>query len=104
MKMSPMQVCHEGSNWAADGDTRFNCLSMAKNLKVRHTCKARSRAPMLGVMVQMRWSSRGRMGRCHRGGVRMKMSAARSKQDTWKDSRASGVRPISLWRVLTLET
>ena len=28
--------------------------------------------------------------------------AARSKQDTWKDSRATGVRPIPLWRVLTL--
>ena len=31
-----------------------------------------------------------RMGRCHRGGVRMEMSAAQSKQDTWKDSRATG--------------
>ena len=33
----------------------------------------------------------------------MEMSAARSKHDTWKDSRAAEVRPISLWRVLTLD-
>ena len=31
----------------------------------------------------------------------MEMSAAQSKNDTVKDSRAAGVRPISLWRVLT---
>ena len=47
---------------------------------------------------------RGKMGRHYRGGVHMEMSAARSKQDTWKDSRAAEVRSISLWRVLTLET
>ena len=47
---------------------------------------------------------RGRMGRCHRGCVHMEMLAARSKQDIWKDSRATGVRPISLWRILTPET
>ena len=44
------------------------------------------------------------MGRRRRDGIHMEMSAARNKQDTWKDSRAAGVRLISLWRVLTLET
>ena len=34
----------------------------------------------------------------------MQMSAARSKQDTWKGARAAGVRPISLWKFLTPET
>ena len=102
--MSPLQVCCEGSNWAADGGARFDCLSMAKKLKVRHTRKAEPRAQRLGVMEQRQWSSGGRMGRRHRGGVHMEMLAARSKQDTWKDSRATGVRPISLWRVLTPET
>ena len=33
----------------------------------------------------------------------MEMSPAKSKQDTWKDSRATGVRLIFLWGVLTLE-
>ena len=33
----PLQVCHEGSNWGADGGARFDCLSMAKKPKVRHT-------------------------------------------------------------------
>ena len=50
--MSPLQVCHEGSNWIADGGARFDCLRMAKKPKVRHTCKAGPRAPGLGVMVQ----------------------------------------------------
>ena len=50
--MSPMQVCHKGLNWAADGGTRFDCLSTAKNPKVRHTRKAGPRAPRLGMMVQ----------------------------------------------------
>ena len=101
--MSTLQVCCEGSNWAADGGTRFDCLSMAKNPKVRHTHKAGLKAPMLGVMVQRQWSrGGGMMGRRHR--VHMEMSAAQSKQDTWKDFRATGVRPVSLWRVLTLET
>ena len=104
MKMSPLQVCREGLNWVADGGIRFDCLSMVKKLKVRHTRKAEPRAPRLGMMVQRRWSRGGRMGRHHRGGVRMEMSATQSKQDTWKDSRVTGVRPISLWRVLTQET
>ena len=34
----------------------------------------------------------------------MEMSATRSKQNTWKDSIAAEVRPISLWMVLTLDT
>ena len=62
MKMSPLQVCHEGSNLAADGGTRFNCLTMAKNPKERHTRKAGLRAPRLGVMVQRQWS-RGEGGK-----------------------------------------
>ena len=76
MKMSRLQVSNEGSNWAADGGARIDCLSMAKKPKVRHKHKAGLRAPRLGVKVQKRWSSRGRMGRRHRGGVRMEMSAA----------------------------
>ena len=104
MKKSPLQVCHEGWNWTADGGARFDCMSMAKNPKVRHTHKAGPRAPRLGVMVQRQWSSGERMGIHHSGGVRMQMSAAWSKEDTWKDSRATGVRPISLWIVLTPET
>ena len=50
--MSPLQVCREGSNWAADKGTMFDCLSMAKKPKVSHTRKAGPRAPRLGVMVQ----------------------------------------------------
>ena len=50
--MSPLQVCLEGSNWAADGGARFDCLSMAKKPKVRHTHKAGPRAPKLEVMEQ----------------------------------------------------
>ena len=46
----PLQVCREGSNWAADGGTRFDCLSLVKKPKVRHTRKAGPRAPRLGVM------------------------------------------------------
>ena len=77
---------------------------MAKNLKVRHTRKAGPRGPRLGVMAQRRRSSVDRMGRCHRVVVHMQMLATWSKQDTWKNSRAAGVRPIALCRVLTLET
>ena len=101
--MSPLQVCREGSNCAGDGRTRFDYLSMVKNPKVRHTRKARLMAPRLRVMVQRQWRSGRRMGRCHRGCVCMEMSVAQSKQDTCKHSRAAGVRPISLWRVLTPE-
>ena len=104
MKMSPLQMCLEGFNWAADGGTRFDCLSMVKKRKVRHTHKAEPRVPRLSVMEQRRWSSERRMRRGGRGGICMEMSAIRSKQDTWKDFRAAVVRPISLWRVLTLET
>ena len=50
--MSPLQVCLEGLNWAADGGARFNCLSMVKKLKVRHTHKTGPRDPKLGVMEQ----------------------------------------------------
>ena len=28
--MSPLQVCHQGLNWAVDGGARFDSLSMAK--------------------------------------------------------------------------
>ena len=50
--MSPLQVYHEGLNWAADGGARFDCLSIVKKLKVRHTRKAGPRAHTLGVKVQ----------------------------------------------------
>ena len=82
---------------------RFDCLSIAKKPKVRHTRKAGPRDPRLEVMAQRQWSSRGRMGRHRRGGVCMEMLAAWSMHDTWKDPRATGVRPNSLWRVLTLD-
>ena len=104
MKVSPLQVCNEGSNWEADGGARFNCLSMVKNLKVRHTRKAGPRSPRVGLMVQRWWISGGRMCRRHSSGIHMEMSAAQSKQDTWKDSSAAGVRPTSLWRVPTPKT
>ena len=103
MMMSPLQVGREGLKWAADGGTRFDCLSTVKNPMVRHTHKAGLRASRLGVMVQRRWSNGGKMGRHFRGGVRMEISATRSTQDPWKDSMAAGVRPISLCRVLTTE-
>ena len=45
MKMSPLQVCLEGSNLEADGGARFNCLSMVKKPKVRHPRKAGLRTP-----------------------------------------------------------
>ena len=77
---------------------------MAKKPKVRPTHKAGLKDPRLEVMEQRQWSSGGRNGRCHRGGIHSEMSATLSKHDTWKDSRAAGVRPISLWRVLTLDT
>ena len=104
MKMSPLQMCHDGSYWASDGGARFDCLGMAKKLNARNTHRARMRSPRLVVMVQRRWSRGGMMGRHHRGGIRMEMSATQSKQDTWKDFMAAGVRLISLWRVLTQET
>ena len=50
--MSPLQVCRDGSNRAANRGTRFDCLSMVKNPKVRHTCRTRMRAPRLGVKLQ----------------------------------------------------
>ena len=99
MKMSPLQ----GSNWEAEVGARFHCLSIAKNPQVRHTHKAGPRDPKLEVIEQRRWSSGDRMGRHRRGGIRMEMSAAQSIDDTWKDSMAAGVRPNSLWRVLTLD-
>ena len=98
----PLPVGHKGSNWAADRGARFDCLSTAKNPKVRHARKVGLRAPRLEVIVQRRWSSVGRMERCHRGGVHMQMLATRSKQDTWKNSSAAGVRPIALCRVMIL--
>ena len=49
--MSPMHVCCEGSNWAADRGARLDCLSVAKNPKVRHTHKAGSRARRVSVMM-----------------------------------------------------
>ena len=104
MKMSHLQVCLEGSKWEADGGAMFNCLSMAKKTKVRHTRKAGSRDPRMEVMEQRRWGSRGRIGRHRRDGIHMKMIAARSKHDTWKEYRAAGVRPICLWMILTLDT
>ena len=56
--MSPLQVCWEESNWAADGGARFDCLSMAKNLKVRHKRRAGPRACRLSVMMQRQRSRR----------------------------------------------
>ena len=52
MRMSLLQVGHEGSNWAGDGGTWFDCLSTMKIPKVRHTRKAGPRAHRPGVMVQ----------------------------------------------------
>ena len=52
--MSPLQVCLEGSNWEADGGTRFDCLSIVKKPKVRHTHKAGPRDPRQEVMEQRR--------------------------------------------------
>ena len=69
----------------------------------RHTGKAGPRDLKMELMVQRLWSV-GRMGRRRNGGVRIAMSTARSMDDTWKDSRAAGVRPNSLWRVLTPDT
>ena len=45
MTISPLHVGHEGWNWAADGGTRFDWLSTAKNPKLRETRKAGLRAP-----------------------------------------------------------
>ena len=53
----PLQVCLAGSNWEVDGGARFDCLSMTKKPKVRHTHKAGLRDPRLEVMEQRRWSS-----------------------------------------------
>ena len=49
--------CCDGSNWAGDGGARFDCLSMVKKLKVRHTHKAELRAPRMGVIVQRQWGN-----------------------------------------------
>ena len=57
MKMSPLQVCLEESNWEEEGGDRFDCLSIAKKLKVRHTRKAEPRDHKLEVMVQRQWRS-----------------------------------------------
>ena len=54
MKMSPLQVCLEGLNWEADGGARFDCVSMAKKPKVRHTSKAGPMDARLEVMEQRR--------------------------------------------------
>ena len=104
MKISPLQVCLVVSNWAEDGGARFDSLRIVNNPKVRHNHKAGPRDPRLKVMEQRQWSSGGRMGRHHRGGVHMEMSATWSMHDTWKNSRAAKVRPNSLWRVLTWHT
>ena len=100
MKMSPLQFCLDCSNWETDGESRFDNRSMAKKAKVRHL-QGRTKSPRLEVMEQRLRSSGRRMGRC---GICMEMSAAYSIHDTWKDSRATGVRPICLCRVLTLDT
>ena len=34
---APLQVCLDGSNCKASGGARFDCLSMAKKPKVRHS-------------------------------------------------------------------
>ena len=43
--MSPLQVGHEESNWAADVGARFDCLSTVKNVKVRHTHQGWTEGP-----------------------------------------------------------
>ena len=52
MKMSHLQVCLDGSNWEVEGGARFDYLSIAKNPKVRHTCKAGPRDLKLEVIIQ----------------------------------------------------
>ena len=100
----PLQVGHEGWNWAADRGTWVNCLSMAKTPEVRDTHKAGPMAPRLEVMVQRRRNNGERMGRHHRNDVAWRCRSPRAKQDAWKDSRVAGVRSIALCRVLTGET
>ena len=85
MTISPLQVCLDGLNCEAEGGSRLDCLSMVKKLKVRHTCKAETRHPRLGLMVQRLCRSRCKMGGCHKGRALMDMSAALSMDDTWKD-------------------
>ena len=58
--------------------------------------QGRTEGPQVGSDGAEAMEQGGRMGSCHRGGIRMEMSAAQNKQDTWKDSRATGVRPISV--------
>ena len=59
--MSPLQVCLEGSNWEADGSARFDCLSMAKKQKVRHTRKAGLRDRSDGAEAMEQWREDGKM-------------------------------------------
>ena len=49
---------------------------MARNLKMRHTCKAGPRDTRVEVMELRQWNSGGRMGRYCRGGIHMEMLAA----------------------------
>ena len=45
MKMSPLQVCHEGSNWEADGGARFDCLSMDGEMEGEAHPQGRTEGP-----------------------------------------------------------
>ena len=65
----PPAVVPSVVNWETDGGTRFDCLSMAKTRKVRHTHRTGPRDLRLEEMEQRQWSSGWRMGRCRRNGL-----------------------------------
>ena len=52
VKMSPQQVCLEGSKADAEGGARLDCLSMVKKPKVRHTHRDGPSGPRLEVRRQ----------------------------------------------------
>ena len=85
MKMSPVQVCLDGPNWEAEGGARLDCLCIAKNPKVRSTCKAGLIDSKQEVMVQRQWKSGDRMGGCCMGGICMAM--LEGLQGSWSETQ-----------------
>ena len=54
IKMSPPQVCLKWLNAVTEGDAKFDCLSMVKMPKVRHTLTEAPSGPRLEVRRQRR--------------------------------------------------
>ena len=100
MKISPLQVCLDGSKESAEAGTMLLCWSMA-NPNVRHNHMAGPSGLRLEVRMYNGWRRCGRVGRHLSGRVLIDISAAHKSEETWKESSVAGIRPSYLCRTLT---